>query len=233
MISLEAVSLARARGGINAPWLIGAGLLAVFNYVFPAIQRDLEARIWQQSLSSRPDAILSSYVLDGTLTWIGLTLTFCISSGLFRLAFNELDGRPSSARDLLFGLPRFLEFVEMSFVAVVLQEVLWAALSRRFVGLPAVGLRIAIVGVAITPFIFVVPAMIDRGLSGLHAMRASARAVGKQPLDAFLLMISAGFWANIGLIALFVGVLFTLPTYHRALAAASRKAVPRDHEGES
>jgi hypothetical protein len=62
--------------------------------------------------------------------------------------------------------------------------------------------------------------VIDKGLSPWTAMEVSRRVVTRQWFRVFFLMICAGIVAMLGLIALFVGVLFTLPLMFGAILYA-------------
>jgi hypothetical protein len=220
MIRSGTVNLAKSVGRITPPWLILGLLMFLLVYIYPAGKREIAAWFYEVNLRYRPDALLSGYVLDGALYWIELTLGFCVSAGLYNLSLKEWRGEPYSLRDIAAGFHHIGAFVPLAFAGAMAQEIVWFVISLRLQSLPAVSLMSVITWVGITPFLFVVPLIVDRRLPAAAALRASVDIVSRQPLKAFLLMISAAFWSMIGLILFIVGVILTLPTYQLAIARA-------------
>ena len=60
-------------------------------------------------------------------------------------------------------------------------------------------------------WVFTFPLIIDQGLGPWTAMEVSRRVVGRQWFRMFLLVLLGGIIAALGLLALFIGFIFTLP----------------------
>ena len=87
------------------------------------------------------------------------------------------------------------------------------ALLGLFVG----GLAVTYLSVA---WIFTFPLVIDQKLGPWAAMEVSRRVVSKQWFRVFFVMLLAGILAMLGLIGLFIGVVFTMPLMFGAIIHA-------------
>lgn len=217
MIQSGAVSLARLAGRFSLPWIAASSLLFILQVVYPAAKIDLEASAWT-SLSSRPDSLLASFILDGTLSWLGLTLGFLVSGWMYAMALSEWRGGRPAFADLGRSLPMAGQFVQLGFWAALMQGLCWYLVSSRLPPLNAVAFQLLITSAAITPFLFTVPLIVDRRLTAVQAIRTSFRQVSPHPLSAFFLLLTAGIWSQMGGVLFGLGAILTLPIYQRAVS---------------
>jgi uncharacterized membrane protein len=92
----------------------------------------------------------------------------------------------------------------------------------HFSGLALIGFAVGIVAmiyVAVS-WVFAYLLVIDQGLGPWTAMEVSRRVVSKQWFRVFFVMLLAGILAMLGLIGLFIGIVFTLPIMFGAIVCA-------------
>jgi hypothetical protein len=220
MIQSGTVTLAKGALRLSLQWLTCSALLFVLQVLYPALRAQIEHNIWMSSLSQRPDGRVSALILDGGLSWFGLSLGFLVSSAMYVLALAHWRQREVSWRDLTVGMNHLQSFLTLSFSAVVAQQVAWSIIGWRQSPVIAVGIQLLLTWIAITPFLFVVPLILERNLGPVEAAKESLNTVARQPVSAFLLVLSAGFWSLIGLVACGFGLIWTQPIYQLAIARA-------------
>jgi hypothetical protein len=77
-------------------------------------------------------------------------------------------------------------------------------------------------------FLFAYPLIVDRGLTGVAALRTSARAVLTNLGGVIGLMLLSFLLMWVGMLACYVGAYFVLPVYMAAVAVAYRQMFPAD-----
>lgn len=201
-------------------WLASSLLLFLLQFIYPAAKLEVESEMWMSSLAARSDAITSSYILDAALSWAGLLLGFCVSSVMYSIALRQWRRQELTPKQVLNGIFKFNEFLQLSFVATLAGQASWFFASRNLPGPVAVFLQIFLTWVVITGAVFVVPLVVDRGMTAWQAVRTSLETVAKQPGQAFVLVLGAGFWSYIGLVLCGLGAILTMPTYQLSIAKA-------------
>ncbi|HVT13092.1 MAG TPA: hypothetical protein VHE55_12580 [Fimbriimonadaceae bacterium] len=220
MIRPQTVSIARSMGPYTKVWLVPSFALFLLQFLYPFLRLEIEQQMWVASLSQRPDAHLSIFVLDGALSWFGLLCGFCISSVMYAVALNEWRGQTLSRQEMFAGLRYSGEFVKLSFVGALLGQTSWWIVGSNIPRAGAVFVQLGLTVFAVTPAVFVMPLIIDKGMTAWQALISSFRTVARQPMAALLLVLLASFWAYIGAVLCGIGVVFTLSTYQLSVAGA-------------
>lgn len=220
MIQSGTVTMAKAAPRLSAPWMACSSLLFLLQCVYPMVKVQVEQNAWASSLHNRHDGWQTSLVIDGTLGFFGLVFSFLVSSGMYVLALNHWRDKTTTWRDLAVGGLVLHQFLTISLAASVAQQLLWHLLRLRLEAPFAAFFQLGLTWLVITPFVFVVPLIVDRRLGVIRAAAESFLIVRSQPGAALALVLSAGFWSMIGLIVLVVGMIWTLPTYQLAISRA-------------
>lgn len=69
-------------------------------------------------------------------------------------------------------------------------------------------------------WLFAFPLVIDKGLGAWTAMEVSRRVISRQWFRVFFVALIGGILTMLGIIALFIGLIFTLPLYYAAVYSA-------------
>lgn len=147
---------------------------------------------------------------------------------------------PSLVATLIWAVP-FMVLVIAGYVVVI---VTMMASMPKGPGAPppgppmpffiAFGLYLAFIFVASVVVgmltIFVYPLIVDRKLSGVQAIKTSARAVGGNLVGVFTLVLLTSLLLTAGMLACYVGAIFVLPVYFAAIAAAYRQVFPAGYD---
>lgn len=214
------VAIARSMSNYTPIWLASSLLLFLLQFIYPAAKLEVESEMWMSSLAARSDAATSAYILDGVLSWAGLLLGFCVSSVMYSIALRQWRNQEITPKEVVTGIFRFNEFLQLSFVAAVAGQASWLLASRNLAPPAAVFLQILFTWVVVTGAVFVVPLVIDRGMTAWQAVRTSLETVARQPGQAFILVLGAGFWSYIGVVLCGLGAVLTMPTYQLSIAKA-------------
>lgn len=179
----------------------------------------------------------SMYILLGTM--------IC---GIFYCYFQKIDGKPVQFEDLFKGFSSYLiPGLIVTIFIVVPMIVVYGLIYAPFIAAAIMGSRMSeselmtlIGGALLVDFIFIVlmvclhtllmfsfPLIVDRNLSGIQAMKTSAKAVWKN------LKGVAGLWVVsfainlVGMMLFCIGIYFTIPILIAGNIVAYRKVFPR------
>ena len=177
--------------------------------------------------------ILSSLLLNGVFV-----------GGLYYYYLGKLRGEPREVADAFAGftralVPLMLATLLTSVIMIALVGVFSAPLFFYFIKMAMQGANhisafpefspLALIGFCVgglimiylsVSWVFTFPLIIDQGLGPWTAMEVSRRLVGRQWFRVFALLFLGGILAVLGLIALFIGVFFTLPIIFCVVACA-------------
>ncbi len=207
-------------GPYTKVWLVPSFALFLFQFVYPFLRLEVEQQMWIASLSQRRDAVLSTFILDGALSWLGLLCGFCVSSVMYTVALQKWRGQMPSRLEMFAGLRYVEEFIKLSFVGALLGQASWWIVASHFPRVVAVFLQLGLTVLAVTPAVFVVPLIVDKGMTAWQALSTSFRTVARQPAAALLLVLMASLWAYIGVVVCGIGAVFTLSIYQLSVAGA-------------
>jgi hypothetical protein len=174
----------------------------------------------------------------------GLLLNGVFYGGLYYYYLGLMRGQPRTAGDAFAGFtkalgPLMLANVLITFLTLGLGLIFFGpwlfTLFREVIaaqnagGVPPVPTGASLLGFAVgmlamlfvsVCWVFTFPLIIDRGLGPWTAMSVSMRVVTKQWFRVFFVMLLAGILAMLGMIALLIGMLLTLPLLFGAILYA-------------
>lgn len=130
-----------------------------------------------------------------------------LEAGIFIVAIKHIRGEAYDFGDLFTGFNFYFTLILFTVAA-------WALIVAGFLALvlPAVYLAVS--------YLFVVPLIVDRGLTFWKAMELSRRVVSREWLKIFLLALLVLAIYSAGLLALVIGILVTGPLSACIVAAA-------------
>jgi len=174
----------------------------------------------------------------------GLLLNGVFYGGLYYYYLGKLRGEPRDVGDGFAGfsqafVPLMLATLMTTLIILGLLLVLCAPLFMFFIkaamqgarhidtmpalsGLTVIGILVGFVVVLYlsVSWVFTFPLVIDQGLKPWTAMEVSRRVVGKQWFRVFVVMLVGAILAMLGIIGLFIGIIFTLPLMFGTLICA-------------
>ena len=202
------------------------------------------------------ELIKSEYWLIFAITLVGLIVGSAVPviligpmmCGIYLVLLNKADGRPIEFGQLFKGFDYFMPalvlaaiitlptlvmifgmYVPMIAIAFAGPRMSESEVITAIAGTIAVELVLAVVVVCLhTLLIFAFPLIVDRGMSGIEAIKTSARAVW-QNLGGVAGLFGVGFVvAMVGYFALCVGMYLALPLILASTAVAYRKIFPAE-----
>lgn len=182
-------------------------------------------------------------VIGGFTMYILLGAMIC---GIFYCYLQVIDGKPVSFDGLWKGFEYFKPSIIVTlaivvptiivyaimYIPVVVAITMGANLSQAefmtlLIGVAAVDLVIIVIMVCFhTLLMFSFPLIIDRNLSGIEAMKTSARAVWKNLGGVAGLIVVNFVLMFLGYLALCIGLYFIIPVMIAGNAVAYRKVFP-------
>ena len=176
----------------------------------------------------------------------GLVLNGVFYGGLYYYYLGKLRGEPRDIGDGFAGfsqafVPLMLATLMTTLIIVGLILVLCAPLFMflvkaammqgahhhpaampAFSGLTVIGMLVGFVVVLYlsVSWIFTFPLVIDQGLKPWTAMEVSRRVVARQWFRVFVVVLVGAILAMLGIIGLFIGIIFTLPLMFGTLICA-------------
>lgn len=193
--------------------------------------------------------VLLAATVAGAIPLVGmlsqLLLTGVFYGGLYYYYLGKLRGEPRSVGDGFSGfslafVPLMLANLITFAIYLVLMLVCCAPIFLVFVrmavqrsqhmygGMPAFS-PLALIGCCLgglvmlylsISWVFTFPLVIDQGLGPWTAMEVSRRVVAKQWFRVFFVVLLGAIIALLGLIAIFIGFIFTLPLMFGAIICA-------------
>lgn len=174
----------------------------------------------------------------------GLLLTGVFTGGIYYFYLGKIRGEPRDAGDVFAGFTK--AFVPLMLTGLVLNLISFIVLavffSPLFVALFSAGLNptpenfelpvlsgfaIGWMIVGIIPMLYLSVSwilayalVIDQGLGPWTALEVSRRVIGRRWFSVFFLLICASILGMIGIIGLFIGVIFTIPLFFGAIMYA-------------
>ncbi len=182
-------------------------------------------------------------LIGGFTMYILLGAMIC---GIFYCYLQAIDGKPVSFDGLWKGFEYFKPSIIVTLAIIIPTIIVYAIIYIPFViamvmgpnlsqaefmslliGVAAVDLVIIVIMVCFhTLLMFSFPLIIDRNLSGIEAMKTSARAVWKN-LGGVVGLIVVNFGLMfLGYLALCIGLYFVIPVMLAGNAVAYRKVFP-------
>lgn len=183
-------------------------------------------------------------MVGGSIAPLGI-LMGPMMCGVYYCYFTRMGGKEVRFELLLKGFDHFLQ----SFIATMVQIIpiillvipvdlvlfftIFSQIRRNsdptFIFLPIMGTMITsiVIGALISIFfIFAFPLIVDKGLSGIDAVKLSVRATLANLGGIFGLMLLCGLMSLAGVLACYVGAILVLPITFGAYAVAYRKIFP-------
>jgi uncharacterized membrane protein len=162
-----------------------------------------------------PISIALAFVQVGSLPIATMLFGGVFTAGMYRYTLKLLHGEPTTITDLFAG------FSEAP-AALILAGIAIAFFIMTFAFLTAAGFLFCIVpalyfGIAWT---FTYPLILEKKLAFVPAMEVSRRVITRNWWRMLLLMLAAALLSLIGITALFVGIILTLPISLCVLACA-------------
>jgi uncharacterized membrane protein len=154
-----------------------------------------------------PISVALAFVQFGSLPIASLILGGVFTAGMYRYVLKLLHGEPASISDLFAG------FIEApgSLISAGITIAVFTILGC-FLILPGIYLAIA--------WTFTYPLILEKKLPFWPAMEVSRRIITRNWWRMLLLMLAAALLSIIGITALFIGIILTLPISLCVLACA-------------
>jgi len=137
----------------------------------------------------------------------GFAISGPLSAGYYIVAFKRMKGQQVEFGDFFLGFNQFLPL----FLAVLVMTI-FIALGSIALILPGIYLFIS--------YLLVIPTIVDRKLDFWEAMEASRKVITRKWFSFFLLGFLIFLLNVAGMLALFIGLIFTIPWSTIILAAA-------------
>jgi len=182
--------------------------------------------------------VLSAIPIVGILASLLLGQVFY--AGLYLYFIKMSRGEPTTVADGFSGFS--IAFGQLVLLTLVINLLITVVMLPAI--LPIVGMAlwqwnpfvmVPLVCVLVVPVIYLSVAwlfssmlVIDRGLEFWDAMELSRKVVSKHWWRVFFTIFLAGLLAGCGVIALFIGVIFTMPIAFAAMAVAYETLFPRE-----
>jgi uncharacterized membrane protein len=162
-----------------------------------------------------PISVAMAFVQVGSLPIATMLFGGVFTAGMYRYTLKLLHGEPTTVTDLFAG------FSEAP-GALILAGVAIAFFVMTFAYLIAAGFLFCIVpalyfGIAWT---FTYPLILEKKLAFMPAMEVSRRVITRNWWRMLVLMLAAGLLSLMGITALFIGIILTLPINLCVLACA-------------
>ncbi|HSY52866.1 MAG TPA: hypothetical protein VK785_00370, partial [Opitutaceae bacterium] len=137
------------------------------------------------------------------------------TAGMYRYTLKLLHGEPTAVTDLFAGFseaPGALILAGMAIAFFIMTFALLTAAGFLFCIVPALYFGIA--------WTFTYPLILEKKLSFFPAMEVSRRVITRNWWRMLVLMLAASLLSLIGITALFIGIILTLPISLCVLACA-------------
>lgn len=163
---------------------------------------------------------------------ISMVISGPLSAGFVIVSFKRMRGQDTEFGDFFLGFNYFLQllllnlvrgiFVGASFVLGVLFIAIPIMISNVYLLILIFpGILLILLGLYLSiSYALAIPAIIDRKYDFWQAMEASRKVITRKWFSVLLFMIVLGLITFAGVLALFIGLLFTGPWVNVALAAA-------------
>ncbi len=213
--------------------------------VFECLSRSFE--LWKNNFLPLVAATLLVMIMQIVLASIpiigglaGIVSNGAIYAGLYYFYLGKMRGQPREFSDLFVGFTH--AFVPLMLTSLIITGVTIAVMiptfgvtfASAFIGMqsgaqmPTLGglsIALLVVGVIAIAYIslawaFAFVLVIDKGLAPWAALEVSRRVVTRQWFRVFFVALLGAFLAMLGLIGLFIGVVFTLPLLFGAVLYA-------------
>jgi hypothetical protein len=146
-----------------------------------------------------PISVALAFIQFSSLPVASLILSGVFTAGLYRYTLKLLHSEPASIRDLFAG---FSEAPGTLILAGLAITILTMAGFFFFI-LPGIYF-----GIALT---FTYPLILEKKLAFFPAMEVSRRVITRNWWRMLLLMLAAALFSLMGIVALFIGIILTLP----------------------
>jgi hypothetical protein len=145
-----------------------------------------------------PISVALAFVQLGTLPVASMVLSGVFTAGLFRYMLKLLHGKPAALSDLFAG---FRE-APGSLISAGIATAVFTLLGC-FLILPGIYLAVA--------WTFTYPLILEKKMPFWPAMELSRRVITRNWWRMLLLMMAAALFSLMGITALFIGIILTLP----------------------
>jgi hypothetical protein len=145
-----------------------------------------------------PISVALAFVHFGQLPVASLILGGVFTAGMYRYTLKLLHGKPAAVSDLFAGFIEAPGALISAGIAIAVFTIMGC-----FLILPGLYLAIA--------WTFTYPLILEKKLAFWPAMEVSRRIITRNWWRMFLLMLAAALFSIIGITALLIGVILTLP----------------------
>lgn len=184
-------------------------------------------------------------IVGGSFAPLGI-LIGPMMCGVYYCYLSRMSGKEVSLNLLMKGFDHFLQsfiatmvqilpvFLIMIPIDLVLFFTVFSQMRHKsdptFIFLPLIGTIVVSVVISMLLgilFIFAFPLIVDKGLSGIDAVKLSVRAVLANFGGIFSLLLLCGMITSVGILACYIGTILVLPVTFGAYAIAYRKIFPQ------
>jgi hypothetical protein len=162
-----------------------------------------------------PISVAMAFVQVGSLPIVTMLFGGVFTAGMYRYTLKLLHGEPATVTDLFAGFseaPRALILAGIAIAFFIMTFALLTAAGFLFCIVPALYFGIA--------WTFTYPLILEKKLAFVPAMEVSRRVITRNWWRMLMLMVAAALLSLIGITALFVGIILTLPISLCVLACA-------------
>ncbi|MGA3006789.1 MAG: hypothetical protein ABSE59_02740 [Opitutaceae bacterium] len=155
-----------------------------------------------------PISVALAFVQIGSMPIATLILSGIFTAGLYRYTLKLLHGEPASVSDLFAGFSE----APVALISAGLAITLFTMAGFFFFILPGIYFAVA--------WTFTYPLILEKKLAFFSAMEVSRRVITRNWWRMLLLMLAGALFSLMGITALFIGILLTLPISMCVLACA-------------
>ncbi|HXC01808.1 MAG TPA: hypothetical protein VNU49_04085 [Opitutaceae bacterium] len=162
-----------------------------------------------------PISVALAFLQVGSLPIATMLFGGVFTAGMYRYTLKLLHGEPTAVTDLFAGFseaPGALILAGMAIAFFIMTFALLTAAGFLFCIVPALYFGIA--------WTFTYPLILEKKLSFFPAMEVSRRVITRNWWRMLVLMLAASLLSLIGITALFIGIILTLPISLCVLACA-------------
>jgi hypothetical protein len=162
-----------------------------------------------------PISVAMTFVQVGSLPIATMIFGGVFTAGMYRYTLKLLHGEPATVTDLFAGFseaPGALILAGMAIALFIMTFAFLAAAGFLFCIVPALYFGIA--------WTFTYPLILEKKLAFVPAMEVSRRVITRNWWRMLMLMVAAALLSLIGITALLIGIILTLPISLCVLACA-------------
>jgi hypothetical protein len=212
--------------------VIATALVYFIASFIPQILQNILVATFSQSQSQNSMGLM---VIAFIIAFSGIILSLVLSIGYIRFSLNVVDGKKANVADLFSTNPKeILRYFLASLLAVVFIVVVFLIsfvpgfVAMQLLQLEEIGILLFLVGIlpaiyfslSIVLFSYYI---VDQGLNPIDSLKKSMTAMKGNKLYYFFFVIVLGLINLLGVLALFIGLLITMPLAWIATAHAYRK----------